>query len=575
MEGTTMRVGVIGAFMAACAAVLALAYGRNKAHGAEAPGGADKPVSSAPDARGMIEITMSSSDGKKDWLEEVTRGFHAQNPELDGKRIKVKLLHMKSGESMQSILAGKEKPTLWSPAGGAWVEQINASYRARTGHAFMEATRPTVKSALVLAMWEPMARALGWPGRPIGWSDVFEVAMTPGGWASRGHAEWGTFRFGHAHPDFSTSAMLSVVSSIYAASGKRVGLTPEDVDNPQVVARVGALERAIVHYGESSSWLTEKLCTKGPAYLSAVPLYEASVIKANDKYRGKMPFPLVAVYPKEGTFWEDHPTGVVSADWVSDEQRRAAERYLAHLVSKESQVAALTHGYRPTEASVPLSAPVDAAHGADPAEPRGRPLEYVSEATFRRANELWHRVKKHSSVVMVLDTSGSMSGEPINAAKKAAARFIRSMEKDDEVAVIAFSSSTKMLRPMAPVREVGEQLAAQVEGLFADGGTALYDATLAALDEVDRVRRERSDRLYGVVLLSDGQDTSSRRALSDVLGRMPASEVPDGTRLFTVGYGKDADVNVLSRFAHASNARYLTGTSDTIEKVYHEIASYF
>lgn len=574
MAGMMMRAGVVGAFMTACVAVLALAHGRDKTPENKATGGAAK-AEGGPDARATIEITMSSSDGKKEWLEEVTRGFLSQNPEIDGKRVKVKLVHMKSGESMQAILAGHEKPTLWSPAGGAWVEQINASYRARTGHAFLEATRPTVKSALVLAMWEPMARALGWPARPIGWSDVFEVAMTPGGWASRGHAEWGAFRFGHAHPDFSTSAMLSVVSSIYAAAGKRADLTPEDVDNPQVVARVGALERSIVHYGESSSWLTEKLCTKGPAYLSAVPLYEASVIKANDKYRAKMPFPLVSVYPKEGTFWEDHPTGVVSADWVTDEQRRAAERYLAHLVSRDAQAAALAHGYRPTEPSVPLGAPLDAAHGADPAEPRTRPLAYVSEATFRRSNELWHRVKKHSSVVMVLDTSGSMAGEPILAAKKAAARFIRSMEKDDEVAVIAFSSSTRMLRPMASVRDVGEALAGQVEGLFADGGTALYDATLTALDESDRVRRERPERLHGVVVLSDGQDTSSRRGLSDVLGRMPASEVPDGTRLFTIGYGKDADVTVLTRFAHASNARYLAGNSDTIEKVYHEIASYF
>ena len=45
------------------------------------------------------------------------------------------------------------------------------------------------------------------------------------------------------------------------------------------------------------------------------------MVKANDKYRDKLPFPLVAVYPAEGTFWEDHPSGVVDADWVTPQQK--------------------------------------------------------------------------------------------------------------------------------------------------------------------------------------------------------------------------------------------------------------
>ena len=259
---------------------------------------------------------------------------------------------MKSGESMQKILDGKEKPTIWSPAGQAWIELLNTTWKGRSGHAFVEDVKPTVMSGLVVAMWEPMARSLGWPDKPIGWNDIFQVAMNPGGWGSLGHPEWGPFRFGHGHPDFSTSAMLSVVSSIYAAAGKTGGLTAEDLRNPTVIERVGSLERAIVHYGESSSWLTEKLCTKGPAYLSAVTLYESSVVQANDKYKKEMPFRLVAIYPKEGTFWENHPTGIVNADWVSAEQREAASKFLAFATSREQQQKALQYGYRPTDASI-------------------------------------------------------------------------------------------------------------------------------------------------------------------------------------------------------------------------------
>ncbi|MEO5726780.1 MAG: VWA domain-containing protein [Byssovorax sp.] len=573
MKGRWLSVAIVGIFLIVCALVLKVATGKADTP-ASGPGASASAASGAPKGP-AVEILISSSDGKKEWLEDVARAFHASKAEVSGKAVRVTLLHMKSGESMQKILAGKEKPTIWSPAGQAWIELLNTTWKGRSGHDFVENVRPTVMSGLVVAMWEPMARSLGWPDKPIGWNDIFQVAMDPGGWGSLGHPEWGPFRFGHGHPDFSTSAMLSVVSSIYAAAGKTSGLTAEDLRNPTVIERVGSLERAIVHYGESSSWLTEKLCTKGPAYLSAVTLYESSVVQANDRYKKEMPFRLVAIYPKEGTFWENHPTGIVNADWVSPEQREAASKFLAFATSREQQQKALQYGYRPTDASIPVGAPIDEAHGADPRQNAAKGLEYVSEDVFRRANELWHKVKKHSTVFLLLDVSGSMAGEKMSSAKKGAAGFIRAMEKDDRVAVIAFSNAPRQLKPLAAVREEGESTALAVETLFADGGTAMYDATVMAFDAIDKARKEDGNRLYGIVLLSDGKDTSSKRSLSDLLDRMPGTEAADGTRIFSVAYGEDAEGDLLKQISTRSNARSLKGDAGNIDKIYHQISAYF
>jgi Ca-activated chloride channel family protein len=580
MKGRGLTIAIVGIFLAVCAAVIWLAQGDKKGSGSASADAAtaSSTGTAAPGAPAgpAVEIVVSSSDGKKEWIEDVAKAFHESKAEVSGKPIRVQVIHMKSGESLQKILDGKEKPTLWSPAGQSWIELINQTWTTRTGHAFIDASRPTVVSGLVVAMWEPMARALGWPDKPIGWDDMIKVASDPKGWASYGHPEWGAFRFGHGHPDFSTSAMMSVISTIYAAAGKKAGLTADDLKNPKVIEKVGALEKAIVHYGESSSWLTEKLCTKGPAYLSAVTLYEANVVKANDKYKGKMPFKLVAVYPKEGTFWENHPTGVVNADWVTADQKAAAEKFLAFMTSKEQQAKAPKYGYRPTDPSVPVTAPIDAEHGADPAQSADKSLEYVSDAIFRRANEMWHDVKKHSTVYLVLDTSGSMNGDPMNAAKKGAADFIRQMQKDDEVAVIAFSDQPHLLKPLAKVREQGEAMAKMVEGLFADGGTALYDATLMALAEIEKNKKDNKDqRLYGVVVLTDGKDTSSKQKLSDLLDKMPATESADGTRIFTVAYGAEADEDLLKQIAGRSNALYAKGDTANIDKIYHQISAYF
>lgn len=536
----------------------------------EASAQAAEPKASAQ----KLEILFSSSDGKKGWVDDVVKEFNAKKVEVDGQTVVVKAKHMRSGESRQAVLAGKEKPTLWSPAGRSWVELINKDWQIREKKPFVEKAQDTVVTALIIATWEPMARALGWPDKQIGWADLQKVATDPKGWAAFGHPEWGEFRFGHSHPDYSNSAMLSVLSLIYAASGKTAGLTSEDMKSPKVVAAVRAIEHAIVHYGESSSWLTEKLCTRGPSYLSAVTLYESSVVKANDKFP-KKPFPIVAIYPKEGTFWETHPAGIVNADWVTAGQREGAKQFLDFLLSREQQAKAPRYGFRPALKDVPLAEPFGKSHGVNPDAER-KELEYVDEDLFQRANSVWHDVKKKATIWVLLDTSKSMDGEPMEAAKRGCARFVKHMEPDDVVHVLSFNSRLSPLGVPGRVRDVGEGLVAKISGLYADGNTSLNDALVTALDEVQKAREsDKEKRLYGIVVLSDGQDTTSRSKKPDVLEKLPKGEDTDGTRVFAIAYGDAADVSFLQEISERSNAVMLKGGSADVEKLYHQLASYF
>lgn len=512
-----------------------------------------------------VQITLSSSDGKKDWIDRAVADFHGKHPEIH-----VNVVHMRSGESMRAVLAGTERPTLWSPVSESWIRELNATWTGRHGKPLLGAARPLVKSALVVALWEPMARALGWPDKPVGWEELSRVALDPNGWAGLAHPEWGSFKFGHAHPDYSTSAMLSVISEIYAAAGKRDGLTEADVHKDRVVRWVGAIERGIVHYGKSSSWLTEKLVTRGPGYLSGTPVYESSVVRANAQHPEK-PFRLVAVYPKEGTFWESHPTALVDAEWVTPEQAAAAKLLLDHLTSRPMQELAVQCGFRPADATVPLTAPFDAEHGVDLAQDGRNALAPVSEAVFRAANELWHRVKKKATIALVLDTSGSMSGEPMEAAKRGACELIRHMEKEDGLHVWTFSSSVHQLTG-GPVSAIGETAQSQVSGLFADGGTALYDAVDQAFADVNA---QGDGRLHAVVVLSDGRDTSSRGGRSALLARLPRVDETESTKIYTIAYGDEADRDTLREISERTNAVMFEGKAKNIQQVYLDIAAYF
>src|SRR5262249_20833389 len=154
-------------------------------------------------------------------------------------------------------------------------------------------------------------------------------------------------------------------------TGKTEGITADDVKSPKTAEFLHDIEKAVVHYGSSTGFFGKKMFANGPQYLSAAVLYENMVIEAHGKeYQDKLPFPVVAVYPKEGTFWSDHPVGVVQHDWVTDEHKKAAKIYIDYLLMKEQQEKALKYGFRPGLESVPLTAPIDAEHGADPKEPK-------------------------------------------------------------------------------------------------------------------------------------------------------------------------------------------------------------
>jgi Ca-activated chloride channel family protein len=76
-------------------------------------------------------------------------------------------------------------------------------------------------------------------------------------------------------------------------------------------------------------------------------------------------------------------------------------------------------------------------------------------------------------------------------------------------------------------------------------------------------------------VLSDGKDTSSTQKLSDVLDRVKTNEGAEGSRIFTVAYGDEADEDLLKNIANTSNALYMKGNAGNIDKIYHQISAYF
>lgn len=129
---------------------------------------------------------------------------------------------------------------------------------------------------------------------------------------------------------------------------------------------------------------------------------------------------------------------------------------------------------------------------------------------------------------LVIDDSGSM-GPKLGEVVAAALALARSSNPDDQVFAIAFNDG---VRPVMAGRSIAAQdtgaLDAALSGLVPEGRTALYDATLAALD---RETASTGTARQVIVLISDGGDNASRAGLDEVATRARQAS----TTIYTIG----------------------------------------
>ena len=473
-----------------------------------------------------------------------------------------------SGEAQSKIAKGTLEPNAWSPASSLWGRLLN-----------FEADRPLaaddnpslVRTPLVIAMWEPFARALGWPKKKIGYDQLTRLAVSRRGFADFGRPEFGRFKLVHTNPDFSTSGLSAVVSEYYAATGKKEGLTEADVTGSRARARVRELERSIVHYGDTTLFIAEQLRESGPGYASAVAMEEVTLLDFN-RNRGSQP-KLVALYPPEGTFYSDNPFIVPDAEYNSPQEKAGARELQKYLSEEIDAEAAGRYGFRPADLKAKPAGLVTPANGADPKQPE-RVLGLPEPRVLDSVRRTWREDRKPANVLLVLDVSGSMNdSDRLERAKQGLDTFLSEVSPNDRIGLTIFSDRIQALIPVGGPRD---QLKPTIDRLIADGGTAFYDATLSGFEDVRKL--DDRERLNAVVLLTDGEDTDSEldpESLIDQISRQGESEYQ--VRIFTIAYSAQAEgaEEALADIAKASGGQAYTGDTDDIETVYRSISSFF
>ena len=554
-----------------------------------------------------LELRVLASSEKADLLKAVAAAYNTSGATLDGKCVQAAVVSMASGAAEQALARGWDEkvdgpaPDVWSPASSAWVVLLRQRLRGDAAPLVPDTISNVAFSPLVIAMPKPMAVALGWPSKQLGWSDLLTLARDPAGWGRVGHPEWGAFRLGKTNPNLSTSGLNALVGTYFAATGSSDDLTVARLKDPIVVDFVKGVESSVVHYGDISLTFLQNLQgadDRGAAlsYVSAIAIEEKSIWDYNHgnpsgnpsnlgKHRAPR-VPLVAIYPVEGTLAADHPFVPLNAPWVDAAHRQAAQQFLAYVQSAAQQRRFLNAGFRDYQEKPGTGLTV--ANGFVPSQPKM--LRPPAPEVLAEVQRSWTDVRKRTRLELLIDVSGSMGGSVrgANATKlelvqAAAVKALDQLVGDDQVGLSVFSTDlgpkrNQNIQELVPIGPLGQQkarLKQMIEGLSPQQGTPLY----AAIRSAHQSMRARFDpsRINALVVLTDGQNSYEQdNDLGSLVRQLQAAGEDRAVPVFTIGYGSDADLATLQQIAAASRAAaYNASDPKSIDRVFQSVLSNF
>jgi Ca-activated chloride channel homolog len=414
-------------------------------------------------------------------------------------------------------------------------------------------------SPVVLGIKESKAQAWGWVDNPnLTWSDVVQKAAS------------GELRFAMTNPSSSNSGFSALVGVASALAGKGDALQKADIVHisPQLQ---GFFKGQALTAG-SSGWLATQYVASQDQ-LDGMVNYE-SVLLAQNK-SGNLKEKLYLVYPKEGIITADYPLLLLNAD-----KRDDYNKLVTYLKSPDFQREIMTKTLRrPVNSQVALNADFPKQLMIEVPFPSSR--DVVDALLFSYLNEQI----KPSHTYYVLDTSGSMNGDRLNNLIKAmdnlagadttlTGQFARFRNRE-KVTILPFNSDvvgTSDFEVDASQPASLKQISDYVHSLKANGNTAIFSALQNAYNLAIQARKQEPDRIYSIVLMTDGANNSGISEGEFDRFYQSNSDLAN-VRTFTILFG-DANAKTLQSIADLTGGRMFDASKDSLSIIFKEIRGY-
>jgi len=320
--------------------------------GGTAGGGWGASTQSSPARAGQgggVEIPFIITAAKKDWVQEQVDRFNREQ----GGRWKVVPIPTPSREAMHAILHDEARPVLWSPGSPIWPNRLAEAWGKGHAGQVLDPTDPNgyrvfLRSPLVFLTTREKAGFLR-PilGSPKPWAALHRLSL------GKQRAPWGRVRFSHADPLTSSSGMLTLglILTEYGQETGKSGSFEKLASDPGFVRHLKELERGLIYdeAAEKGTTALTKAFVKNPSAYDFITAYESAALEAaaeNPK--------LAVIYPNPTTVSE-HAVSLLTAHWVTPQQREGALQFLNFLGSKDALTAGMKYHFRPAQSAGSLS----------------------------------------------------------------------------------------------------------------------------------------------------------------------------------------------------------------------------
>lgn len=449
--------------------------------------------------------TELSSEAPDDWMNILAQRFNSEDHEYNGKKVTITVRQITGGEVVTYMRAGLYQPDLYVPSHGAWGKMLDASGIQTV----TLCDRLLGNTAGILISDKVYDSFL---------EKYKEVCMKTVVDATINH----DLTFAYTYP-YASSTGLNMLTMILAAFDPANPLSEtasQKLLEYQKTAPPTAHTTAIMR-NNAKKGIVNAMAMEEQAYVLNKELADYIYVPVGIRH--------------------DHP--VFSFSYVSKEKQEAARLFIDYCLTEEAQKLGYEKGFNRH----------DDYKGQDPG---------LDGLGYLAAQKLWKKNKTGGRpviAVFVTDISGSMRGNKIASLQDALLRSAQFIDSENYLGLIAYSDDVHVMLPIGQFDSMQRaKFSGAVKQLGANGGTAIYDATMAAMKMLLDKQKEIPDAIPVMFVLSDGHQEGGVN-LSRILPIVKAVKIP----IYTIGFEMwEEDEAEMKKLSQVSGEAELTDAGD-------------
>lgn len=458
-----------------------------------------------------IEIFASpekAGSGTDGWLIEAARAFNSENHMTAGGRtMSVSVRSISSGMGADYIVSGKYLPDAYTPSNSMW-GTMAVSNGAQLSVTY--STDKLVGNVAGLLLSDNVSKEIVSSYGEITMDTVLQASTE------------GKLSVGYTYPYTSSTGLNFLVSALHTF----------DANDPLGSKAVSDFQKFQANV-PFVCYTTQQMrsAMESNALNACIMEYQTYVNDAALQKKYKF-------YP----FGVRHDNPLYEVGNIGAEKEEVLKAFTDYCLSPELQKAAANYGFNKMETYKSPYADFDAV-------------------TLLNAQQLWKQEKdsgKPVVAVFVADTSGSMSGDPLNRLKTSLVSAAQYINSQNYIGMVSYSSSVRINLPIAQF-DLNQRscFAGAVQDLSAAGNTATYDAVLQGVKMLQDAKKDIPDAKLMLFVLSDGETNVGYR-LNDIKGVVASLDIP----IYTIGY--NADLSELEDLSAINEAATINADTDDV-----------